>query len=585
MNEKIKSYDVGGMLLKVEVDDVGLLAHVDNILGPFVLSEVREGGFVLHIGRGDPEQREAGAGELRLVWEGVLPAGMEVAHYVDGDVREIELPGKARVRIDGAGRWAKIVVRAGCEEFLGYGCIIPVLCEFLSEADQHVVHAASLCVEDEDGGRAVLLHGESGLGKTTTALSLARWGMNLLADDASVVGRNGGDDTGRVVVWGLPRPCKVHKDTLAMLPHLEELPRRTSLRTGKDLINIDDITGVYKPRKVKPGLIVFLTERNEREHELSRMGKVEALAELTRQNVRSGDASFHRRAGAMFRMMGELARVELEQVLRQAHKQAVQKAGFSLLLRRQVSEIGGAMGKQGIWAMVLKGQDFADRLYPASGLRPYGDVDILVRPSAVGEAEELLGELGYEQQPEGRMKRTSGYGQRSWYRAGELGGTVEIHWNLVNSPMLRRSLSVEFDDLALEAGGGEGLSRATGSSLLLIAAVHGASSHSFDKLRLVCDVRQSLIGAAGELDEDWLVWAARRTGSGLAIAAGVMLAEKTFGATGQERLAELVGQGVAVRLADKLLTASVVLGSQSWWGASRRGLFRELLKRAPSGLS
>ena len=280
------------------------------------------------------------------------------------------------------------------------------------------------------------------------------------------------------------------------------------------------------------------------------------------------------------------AQSELDEALKWAHRRVVHMTWVSLMLRAQLGPIGAALAKRGIPAIVLKGADFADRLYPATSFRPFGDIDILVRPKAVAETEDVMGRLGYKQSREPRMKHQFGYSQRSWGLQGS-GGDVEIHWNLVNSPSLQRSLSVEYEDLQIEKShpGDGGLDRPSASSVLLIAAVHAATSHTFDRLRLVCDVWQSLCGAAGELDEDWLSRAARRTGSGLALATAVMLAEKTFGGAKPGRLAGLLDRSPTVRISQILLTPGVVLQSQTPLGASRRSLFRELLKRGRSPLS
>ncbi len=281
------------------------------------------------------------------------------------------------------------------------------------------------------------------------------------------------------------------------------------------------------------------------------------------------------------------AQSELDEALKWAHRRVVHMTWVSLMLRAQLGPIGAALAKRGIPAIVLKGTDFADRLYPEASFRPFGDIDILVRPKVVAEAEDVMANLGYKQSRNPRMKHTFGYGQRSWRLEDGAGGDVEIHWDLVNSPSLRRSLSVKYEDLQIEQSGGDdgGLGRPSASSVLLIAAVHGAASHTFDRLRLVCDVWQSLSGAAGKIDEEWLRWASRRTGSGLAVATALMLAEKAFGQAESGRLAGLLGRGPAVWLSQMLLTPDVVLRSQSPLGASRRSLFRELLKRGRSPLS
>jgi hypothetical protein len=166
-----------------------------------------------------------------------------------------------------------------------------------------VVHAASLSADD----RAVLLAGPSGAGKTTTALALARSGMRLMADDASFVGRDGlAASSKTLAVWGLPRPCRVHKKTLAMMPWLDGIPRRRALLDAEFLIDVTTLSPNYIPRKAKPGLILFLDRRNRQGHRLRPVDKVTALIRLARENLRVISPAAHGPAGRTFEMLAEL---------------------------------------------------------------------------------------------------------------------------------------------------------------------------------------------------------------------------------------------------------------------------------------
>ena len=120
-----------------------------------------------------------------------------------------------------------------------------------------------------------------------------------------------------------------------------------------------------------------------------------------------------------------------------------------MLLRRQAAEIAAALAADGVPAMVLKGPEFADRLYPQPAVRVFSDIDLLIPKTAGAAAEAVMRRLGYEPAASS-MKYDEGYGERGWRRPKSPGGLVEIHWNLVNSPTLRRMVSVELADLQVE---------------------------------------------------------------------------------------------------------------------------------------
>jgi len=256
------------------------------------------------------------------------------------------------------------------------------------------------------------------------------------------------------------------------------------------------------------------------------------------------------------------------------------RAGVSLLIRGQVEEILQVLEARSVPAVVLKGSEFADRLYPRPDLRPFTDADLLVPRRAMTEAQAVMAELGYLPKP-ARMKYNSGYGQRGFVRRCRPGGAVEVHWNLVNSPSLRRGISVVYEDMQLtDVAAGGGRPAPSAASLLLIAAVHAAAGHCFDRLQPLCDVCQAARGAAGQIDIDWLSAAARRTGATLALRASLDLAARMFAEPACKRLERLAAPDGGLRLWRLLVTPPVVLRAHAWRDSFRRQWFRALLKRS-----
>jgi len=273
------------------------------------------------------------------------------------------------------------------------------------------------------------------------------------------------------------------------------------------------------------------------------------------------------------------ARSLLDRSLQQARQKLVAANGRCLMLRRQAEELIAALAQRRIPAVVIKGPLFADRLYPTPGLRTFTDLDVLVARESLAGTEEVMHGLGYSSKP-ANMKYNTDYGEECFVRPGSADGAVEIHWNLVNSPSLRRGLSVELSDLQLTrpAAPQAGQICLTPASLLLIAAVHGAASHSFDRLQPLCDVCQAARGAAGEIDTDWLTEAAGRTGSSLALTAGLGLAGRVLNEPACGRLLRRLDLPGAGGLWKVLLTPGVVLRAHALIDSPRRSLFRQLLK-------
>jgi hypothetical protein len=286
-----------------------------------------------------------------------------------------------------------------------------------------------------------------------------------------------------------------------------------------------------------------------------------------------------------------------------AEDAVIRQTALTMLLRRQAAEIVAALARAGVPALILKGSEFADRLYPRPGARLFSDVDLLVPQTSGAAAALILRDLSYEPTANS-MKYEEGYGEQGWRRKEPAGGLVEIHWNLVNSPTLRRVVSVTYEDLQIESAAERGDDRVpraacppvpaaeqltpapappgqrlTPASLLLVAAVHGATSHGFDQLRMLYDVAQIVRGAAGSVDEAWLSGAAAGTGAVLSLETALRLTGEVLPEPQCDAFLERLQLPAATWLSKATLTRGAVLRGHAAVDGLRRQAFREFLKR------
>lgn len=260
-------------------------------------------------------------------------------------------------------------------------------------------------------------------------------------------------------------------------------------------------------------------------------------------------------------------------------RRLAERSAMSLFLgaeaRRLVRELEG----QGVKTIVLKGLDFARRLYAQPVLRPFVDVDLLIHEKDWESVSLTMARLGFLPQ-EVKLKHASGYSERTWEHPAMPGAMIEVHDNLVNSPTVRRGVSVRLEEVPLETGADE-FFQPTPAGLLLIAAVHGAASHSFDKLQHLCDLAQIARGRAGKINEVELRTVAAKTGASFCLAAGLDLTARTFNdAPSAELLARLDFRWPR-RFTRWLITPNLVVRSQGprrRAGSWRRQLLRQMLK-------
>jgi len=306
MNRIVRNYVVGDMHLNVEAECPSWIAGLDASIGRFATDVApgnererdkdKEKVFRLLARRAGPLEHGYSSADLRLLWRGTVGGCLEAIHHVGDGIRRIELPGKAQLWIDLKRRQADLRVGRCPTWQLHFGCIAPMLWEFLAQTGQYVLHAACLAADTRPDAAGLLIAGDSGSGKTTTALALARAGLRLETDDATLMV----PQDGKVTVWGLPRPCKVHTETFRLLRWLQPLRGRRAATDHEYLIDIDKITSPRPGRKLVPRVILLLAPRNRNGHEFSEVDATTALVELARQNLRVRDARAEGPSGRMF---------------------------------------------------------------------------------------------------------------------------------------------------------------------------------------------------------------------------------------------------------------------------------------------
>jgi len=154
-----------------------------------------------------------------------------------------------------------------------------------------------------------------------------------------------------------------------------------------------------------------------------------------------------------------------------------------------------ALQAAGVAALAYKGPPLAARLYDNPAIRPSADIDLLVRPSDLGKAREVLSRHGYSPM----VPLTAE--QESWWLASECSldfvrqGTrvaADLHWTIVPR---HYAIDMSFESLwerrRLIPFGEAQIATLSAEDCLLTLAIHGGK-HLWERLIWVCDISRLL---------------------------------------------------------------------------------------------
>ena len=121
---------------------------------------------------------------------------------------------------------------------------------------------------------------------------------------------------------------------------------------------------------------------------------------------------------------------------------AREQAARSLLMQAEASRVLAVFHGAGLRVLVLKGMALAQWLYPATYLRPSGDLDLLLKSRSDAElARDLLADAGY---PDHYVSGRHGY--EVTCRPGPDASRhleVDLHWRIQNVPLFANTLDFE----------------------------------------------------------------------------------------------------------------------------------------------
>ncbi len=163
------------------------------------------------------------------------------------------------------------------------------LVELLRAQHWYAVHAAAA----GRGGRAVLITGGGGVGKTTLALALVRAGYKCLGDDQILVARR----NGQPVLHCLSSRISFRADMCTLLPELRSAPPAHGQQSvGKRAAFVEDIFRKSVAATAEPALILAPRLSGAQESSVEELSRTEALRIL----VDSSPGRLEPAAGAVF---------------------------------------------------------------------------------------------------------------------------------------------------------------------------------------------------------------------------------------------------------------------------------------------
>jgi hypothetical protein len=170
------------------------------------------------------------------------------------------------------------------------------LAELLRAQGLYTIHATAL----EKGGRAVLIPGSSGRGKTTCCISLLRAGYRCLSDDHPLLRENGAG----LEILTFPEKIDVTENSIEFFPELKEAKGRLTQGVQKRNFLPEEIYPHALTESGKPALLLFPLVVDAPESRVEPLPKNRALEEIMRQGLLVLDKEV---AGRQFVTLARLA--------------------------------------------------------------------------------------------------------------------------------------------------------------------------------------------------------------------------------------------------------------------------------------
>lgn len=253
-------------------------------------------------------------------------------------------------------------------------------------------------------------------------------------------------------------------------------------------------------------------------------GKVEDWCELTSL------AAEHRVEGLVAKGIAAVASDVPDWVAAHFGSVAARVKARALQDLAETLRVGEAMERTGISYAILKGVPLGIQAFGTPLLKQSWDIDLFVdRKNAVAAAGELTA-LGYRTflppRPltHAELERWSNVSKEAEFRAGDR--AVELHWGLVDHPMLLAGLGIAEADRRIGLIGGRAVPVLNDAANLAYLAVHGAS-HGWSRLKWLADFA-AFLTAVHETERERLLAQARRWKTGFAIDQALHLSNRLF---------------------------------------------------------
>lgn len=214
--------------------------------------------------------------------------------------------------------------------------------------------------------------------------------------------------------------------------------------------------------------------------------------------------------------------------VREELKQAYMVSGArNMRLYRQLFDLLALFNANGIPVILLKGVHLAEVVYGNVALRPMADIDLLIRPEDLAEADRFMKNKGYDSSDllQGNsLEHLAPYNKKNAFQ-------VEIHFQITEPPFSRRFAVEElWSRSRRESIEGIEVLTLCPEDLMLHICAHGGIHHGFRfGLFPYIDYFYCARHYEGELDRDILWQRAESWGMQKALYLFASLSEKLFG--------------------------------------------------------